>query len=249
MGIMKQKSILFTSALLMVLLLSPVWENRAESSVSGEKEVVVLLHGLARSNMAMWLLKQRLEEADLYVKTIDYASLNQTPEQIVQNISQQINECCRSVNNRVHFVGHSLGGLLIRAYLVENKLDNLGSVVLIGTPNQGSEIADYANRKWWGKFAGPAALSLGTKKESFPNTLPEPDYPVGIIAGVSSSDNEEIIPGLDDGLVSVESTKLENMQDFIAVPSGHSMMRYNKEVARQTIHFLKHGQFTDPMTK
>jgi pimeloyl-ACP methyl ester carboxylesterase len=232
----------------MILFLSPVWENQAESSVSGEKEVVVLLHGLARSNMAMWRLKQRLEEADFYVQTIGYASLNQTPEQIVQNISQQINGCCRSINNRVHFVGHSLGGLLIRAYLVENKLDNLGRVVLIGTPNQGTEIADYAKRNWWGQFAGPAALALGTTKESFPNTLPEPDYPVGVIAGVSSSDNEEMIPGLDDGLVSVESTKLKNMQDFITVPSGHSMMRYNKEVARQTIHFLQHGQFLKPIT-
>lgn len=242
---MKQKLLLFTLGSLLIFLLVPIWDKPAESSEPGEKEVVVLLHGLARSNMAMWRLKQRLEEADYHVETIGYASFNRTSQDIILEISQQINDCCRSINNRVHFVGHSLGGLLIRAYLVENRLDNLGRVVLIGTPNHGSEVADYANRKWWGHFAGPAALSLGTTKESFPNTLPEPDYPVGIIAGVSSSDNEELIPGLDDGLVSVESTKLTNMQDFIAVPSGHSMMRYNKVVASQTIHFLKHGQFNN----
>ncbi|MCG8015600.1 MAG: alpha/beta hydrolase [Candidatus Thiodiazotropha sp. 'RUGA'] len=245
---MKQKILLVTLASLLIVLLVPIWENPAESSEPGEKEVVVLLHGLARSNMAMWRLKQRLEEADFHVETIGYASLNRTSQQIIQEISQQINDCCRSINNRVHFVGHSLGGLLIRAYLMENRPENLGRVVLIGTPNRGSEVADYANGKWWGHLAGPAALSLGTTKESFPNTLPEPDYPVGVIAGVSSSDNDKLIPGLDDGLVSVESTKLDKMQDFTLVPSGHSMMRYNNEVADQTIHFLHKGQFSKSET-
>ncbi|MCG7915732.1 MAG: alpha/beta fold hydrolase [Candidatus Thiodiazotropha weberae] len=240
---MRQKLILLTFFSLIILLLVPAWENQAESSEPGEKEVVVLLHGLARSNTAMWLLKQRLEEAGFHVEAIDYASFNQTSQQIIGNITNQINECCKSINNRVHLVGHSLGGLLIRAYLEHNQIQNLGRVVLVGTPNQGSEVADYANQKWWGQLAGQAALSLGTTKESFPNTLPEPDYPVGIIAGVRESDNEELIPGLDDGLVSVESTKLRNMQDFIAVPSGHSMMRYNKVVATQTIIFLKSGKF------
>ncbi|MBW9271238.1 MAG: alpha/beta hydrolase [Candidatus Thiodiazotropha sp. (ex. Lucinisca nassula)] len=240
---MKQKLLLLTFASPLIVMLVPIWENPAESSESGEKEVVVLLHGLARSNMAMWRLKQRLEEADFHVETIGYASLNRTSQQMIQEISQQINDCCRSINHRVHFVGHSLGGLLIRAYLVENRPDNLGRVVLIGTPNRGSEVADYANGRWWGHLAGPAALSLGTTKQSFPNTLPEPDYPVGVIAGISSSDNDELIPGLDDGLVSVESTKLDKMQDFTIVPSGHSMMRYNTEVADQTIHFLRMGQF------
>ncbi|MEW8496633.1 MAG: alpha/beta hydrolase [Candidatus Thiodiazotropha taylori] len=240
---MKQKLLLLTLASLLIVLLVPIWQTPAESSEPGKKEVVVVLHGLARSNTAMWRLKQRLEEADFHVETIGYASLNRTSQQIIQEISQQINDCCRSISNRVHFVGHSLGGLLIRAYLVDSRPDNLGRVVLIGTPNRGSEIADYANGKWWGHLAGPAALSLGTTKESFPNTLPEPDYPVGVIAGVRSSDNDELIPGLDDGLVSVESTKLDKMQDFMVVPSGHSMMRYNNQVADQTIHFLRMGRF------
>ncbi|MCG7973388.1 MAG: alpha/beta hydrolase, partial [Candidatus Thiodiazotropha taylori] len=131
---MKQKLLLLTLLSLLIVLLVPIWQNPAESSEPGEKEVVVLLHGLARSNMAMWRLKQRLEEAGFHVETIGYASLNRTSQQIIQEISQQINHCCRSIDNQVHFVGHSLGGLLIRAYLVDNRPDNLGRVVLIGTP-------------------------------------------------------------------------------------------------------------------
>ncbi|MES9853397.1 MAG: alpha/beta fold hydrolase [Candidatus Thiodiazotropha sp. L084R] len=240
---MKRSVIFFIFFVLVISLLTTQAENLAESNELGDREIVVLLHGLARSNKAMWHLKQRLEEAGFYVEAVSYPSLNQTPQQIIQNISQQIDECCKLATNRVHFVGHSLAGLLIRAYLTENHPQNLGRAVLIGTPNQGAEVADYVKDKWWAQFAGPAALSLGTSKDSFPKTIPEPDYPVGIIAGVTPSDNDHIIPGLDDGLVSVESTKLKNMHDFITIPSGHSMMRYNKSVATQTIHFLKSGHF------
>ena len=88
------------------------------------------------------------------------------------------------------------------------------------------------------------ATALGTDEESLPKTLEAPYYPVGVIAGVFESDfNDEYLPGRDDGLVPVESTKLEGMSDFIEIESGHSMMRYNSDVASQTIHFLKNGKF------
>jgi len=144
-----------------------------------DKETVVLLHGLARSNAAMWLLASRLEDAGFYIERVGYSSLTQTPAQILEDVSQQIEECCARRNHTVHFVGHSLGGLLIRAYLQHHKVRNLGRVVLMGTPNQGTEIVDKFRDKWWMQLAGPTALALGTDSNSFPNSLQAPYYPVG----------------------------------------------------------------------
>ena len=209
-----------------------------------DKDVVVLLHGLGRSNSAMWLLASRLEDAGFKVERVGYGSLTQTPEQILESVTQQIELCCAQLSSTVHFVGHSLGGLMVRAYLQDHEVRHLGCVVLMGAPNQGSEIVDKFRDTWWMQFAGPTALALGTDKGSFPKSLQDPYYPVGVIAGASGHDtNDEILPGLDDGLVRVESTKLNDMTDFIIIETGHSMMRYNEDVAKQTIAFLKYGKF------
>ncbi len=133
--------------------------------------------------------------------------------------------------------------MLMRAYLQDNQVTNLGRVVLMGTPNQGTEVVDHYRDSWWMKIAGPVANALGTDGDSFPNTLDDPYYPVGVIAGVSESGASKVVPGADDGLMTVESTKLDGMSDFTVVESGHSMMRYNEEVAQQTIAFLKTGRF------
>ncbi|MCA9732031.1 MAG: alpha/beta fold hydrolase [Deferribacteres bacterium] len=209
-----------------------------------DKEFVYLLHGLGRSKTAMWLLASRLEDAGFIVQPIDYSSLSKSPQEILNDVSEQINNALPPNGQPVHFVGHSLGGLLIRAYLDANRIDNLGNVVLLGTPNKGTPLVDHFRDSWWFHLLGPTTLSLGTDKNSFPNSIAEPYYPVGVIAGISESfDNEEFLPGKDDGLVPLESTKLNGMSDMVIVKSGHSMMRYNAEVAEQTIAFLCYGKF------
>jgi hypothetical protein len=115
---------------------------------------------------------------------------------------------------------------------------------LLGTPNQGTEAADHFSNSWLMKILGPTAKTLGTDADSFPKSLEAPYYPVGIIAGeISSQLNDPVIPGKDDGLVSVEATKIDTMTDFIIIETGHSMMRYDREVADQTIEFIKNGVF------
>ena len=235
---------LFLIALFAVYLTASQAQNLLSNDEPENREVVVLLHGLARSSAAMWLLHLRLHRAGYHVESVGYSSMSQTPEEIVADISQQIDTCCKSHDNKIHFVGHSLGGLLIRAYLQEKRPQNMGRVVLIGTPNHGTAMADYFRDKWWAGVAGPTALALGTDETSFPRSLPDPDYPVGIIAGIGEGQmNDHILPGADDGLVSVESTKLNGMRDFVVVNASHSMMRYDDAVAMQTIHFLQTGAF------
>ena len=135
---------------------------------------------------------------------------------------------------------------MVRAYLQNYKVDKLGRVVLLGTPNKGSEAADHFSNSWLMNFLGPTARTLGTGDNSFPSSLKAPYYPVGIIAGVVKSElNDTVIPGKDDGVVSVEATKIDGMTDFIIIETGHSRMRYDSEVADQTIEFIKNGVFKD----
>ncbi|MCG8042145.1 MAG: alpha/beta fold hydrolase [Candidatus Thiodiazotropha endolucinida] len=214
------------------------------NSLPENKEIVVLLHGLGRNKTSMWLLASRLENAGYYVKRVEYSSLDHDPDEILQDISSQINQCCQKHTHSVHFVGHSLGGLMVRAYLQYNKVDKLGRVVLLGTPNKGTEAADHFSNSWLMEILGPTAKALGTGQNSFPNSLKAPYYPVGIIAGeIKSRLNDPVIPGKDDGLVSIEATKIDGMTDFIIIETGHSSMRYNSEVAEQTIEFIKNGMF------
>ena len=209
------------------------------------QEQVVLLHGFGRQGNAMFLLQKRLRDAGYKAHSIEYASLQEPPDVILEKVAVQIELCCRDDRRPVHFVGHSLGGLIIRAYLDQKLLKNLGRVVLLGTPNQGSELVDIYGESWLIKILGPTARILGTDEGSFPNRIGPPYYPLGIIAGTSSfSVTDDQLPGPDDGLVSVKSTKIDGMTDFLLVDTSHSMMRYNETVAMETIHFLKWGRFS-----
>ena len=173
-------------------------------------EVVVLLHGLGRSNTAMWWLAGRLEDAGFEVHRVGYSSIKTTPAEMITAVTEQINNCCGAEPRSVHFVGHSLGGLLIRAYLQSYRPPVLGNTVLIGTPNGGTDIADYFKEHDFIEYFLPTATQLGTDPESLPNRLPPPDYPVGIIAGVVDSElGEHFFPGPNDGMVPVDSTRLE----------------------------------------
>lgn len=234
--------------ILFILLTSCASTNHMiPASPSGENEVVYLLHGLGRSNFAMWLLASRLEDAGFLVNNIGYSSFNMSPKEILDDVSEQINESMPKKDQAVHFVGHSLGGLMIRAYLQDSEVKNLGRVVLIGTPNRGTTLVDNYQDDWWMQMMWPTALALSTDEDSFPNSIADPYYPVGVIAGISKgSDNEDIIPGEDDGVVPLESTKINHMTDFIIIECGHSMMRYDRDVASQTIEFLQHARFKKP---
>jgi pimeloyl-ACP methyl ester carboxylesterase len=192
----------------------------------------------------MWQLANTLEDTDYRVARVGYRSLQDTPEQILEDLEKQIDACCIGRSQKLHFVGHSLGGLLIRAYLMNHDIANLGRVVLIGTPNTGMEIVDNLRHEWWFVVLGPTAQVLGTDGDSFPKSIGPPDYPVGVIAGISTiMPNEDLLRGDDDGLVSVESTKIEGMEDFVVVERRHSALRYDKDVAHYVVSFLKTGRF------
>ena len=234
---------------LAILICAAAWSPLDPPVARGEaaaddRSIVVVLHGLGRSKAAMWLLARRLEDAGYWVARVGYHSLRHTPDQILADIGRQIEACCLGRSRKVHFVGHSLGGLLIRAYLTDRRVANLGRVVLIGTPNTGTEIIDNLRHKWWFKVLGPMAQQLGTDDNSFPRTIGPPDYPLGVIAGKTArSANEALLPGDDDGLVTVDSTRVDGMTDFVVMETTHAAMRYDRDVADQVVRFLITGAF------
>lgn len=209
------------------------------------REQVVVIHGLGRSRVAMWPLARRIEAAGYDVHLVGYDSLGATVDEALAEVSEQIDACCAASTVPVHFVGHSLGGLLIRAYLADHTVPGLGRVVMLGTPNQGTPVVDRNRDAWWMQLAGPLANALGTGPDGFAKALPAPTYPVGVIAGeVSGGPGAAVqLTEPNDGLVPVASTRLDGMRDFVVLNVGHSMMRHNEAVAQHTLAFLRDGRF------
>jgi hypothetical protein len=191
-------------------------------------------------------LAAELQHSGYVVHNLDYSSTTEAPDALLRSVSEQIRDCCRDTDGRIHFVTHSLGGILVRAYLNEERPANLGRAVLLAPPNAGSEIVDsIGDNPVFAAVLGPTGQTLGTGPESLPKRLPAPDYEVGIIAGSRSINpiGSAIIPGDDDGTVSIESAKLPNAADFLVVDATHTFIMQDTEVARQTIHFLRFGRF------
>ena len=213
-------------------------------------EKVVLLHGFGRTDMSMLLLNSALTEAGYDVYSLDYPSIEESPEALVELIGSDIHSCCKNSEATVHFVAHSFGGLLVRDYLGKHKPNNLGRVVLMGTPNKGSELANgelgIAAEEILLEWAGPSAQKLHTGPDGYPAGLPAPDYPVGVIAGNWAPQlSENWLPAPNDGVVSVESARLDGMADFVVVDVAHWDMRSDRVVAGLAIDFLRHGRFGD----
>lgn len=209
------------------------------------RETVVLVHGLARSDASMSSLADRLEDAGFRAVNLDYDSTQHPPGALVRFLASEVEKCCSDAD-RLHFVTHSLGGILTRAVLAERRPSNLGRVVMLAPPNRGSEIVDEIGGNAFFRYIfGPTGADLGTAPESFPNRLPEPDYEVGVIAGNVSVNPiaSAMLPHEGDGAVTVERTKLANMTDHIVVERSHTFIMNAPEVAEQVVFFLVNGHF------
>jgi len=210
-------------------------------------ECVIVLHGMGRTKYAMRKVEQKLREEGYTVWNQSYPSTKKSIEDLAnEHISKGLQVCRRAGARKIHFVTHSLGGILVRYYLQDNAIDKLDKIVMLSPPNKGSEIADnLRDLKVYQWMMGPAGQQLGTDAKSLPNTLDKIDATVGIITGKSSSDPwfSPFIPGEDDGKVSVRSAKLEEMTDFLVVEAGHTFIMSNRSVLEQIQHFLREGVF------
>jgi pimeloyl-ACP methyl ester carboxylesterase len=210
-----------------------------------QNECVVLLHGLGRTHISMLQLKLALS-SDFSVVNLSYPSTKKTIEELVYVVEEGLSQCRKQQPSRIHFVTHSMGGILVRKYFQDKAPSDVGRVVMLAPPNHGSEIANHYRDTWWYKLlTGPAGQELGTEQTSVPNSLKPISLEIGVIAGTRSSDPwfSGVIEGSDDGKVSTASAGLEEMKDFLLVQKGHTFMTNSFEVIEQVRHFLKSGQF------
>ena len=206
-------------------------------------ECVVLLHGLQGNPRVMAPMAQHLAEAGFVTFNGGYPSTKAEIKPLANYIlPQALNACPKT--GKIHVVAHSMGGLLLRSW--QDQTDRLGRVVMIGTPNKGSEIVDFFG-KWplYRAINGPAAQEMTTKAQDLPQNLPLPKGEVGIILGTKSRSwlFSAIIPGPDDGRVSVQSALSPNAAQTLAVAIDHNALPLHPVVITHVASFLKTGLF------
>jgi len=195
---------------------------------------VILLHGLGRTARSMSALEHVLSAKGYDVMNLNYPSRTAHIEQLVtDHLAPVIEKISTDPNTTIHFVTHSMGGIMVRHYLANHPLPNLGRIVMLAPPNQGSHLATKISTVPFSqKIFGPALKQLAHTPNSFVHTLPQSGYQVGVIAGKY------------DGKVSVDDTKLENMTDFLVVPKTHTWIMHDPKVIQAISTFLKTGKFT-----
>lgn len=241
--------------LLLILLLSlfgapsPAETGPGAPSASAikETECVILLHGLGRNRFSMKRIATRLEHLGYKVWNRGYPSTEKPVQNLVADHVLPAVRWAESLGaTKIHFVTHSLGGILVRAYLQENTLPAGSRIVMLAPPNKGSEVADRLKPFFlYRRLMGPAGQQLGTTPDSIPNRLEPVVADIGVIAGTRSMEPwfSLIIPGPDDGKVSVENTTLSEMHDFLTVKCTHPFIMLSPEVINQVVSYLQDGRF------
>lgn len=231
----------------MMLTLYETETNAASMNPTPAKDYVILLHGLGRTPLSMKRLEWTLRRENYRVINLAYPSTRISVEDAADHwLGDVLRKQTTDKTVKIHFVAHSLGGIILRQYLSDHQIENLGRVVMLAPPNQGSELADRLRNNCLYRLAtGPAGQELGTGDMSLPQKLAPPNFELGVIAGDRSLNPlfSAWIPGPDDGKVSVLSTQIPGMQDFLLVHRTHTWLAWSREVSGAVSQFLETGSF------
>lgn len=212
---------------------------------SAAQASVILLHGMARSARSMAPLASDLRAHGYRISNVGYPTRPYDVDGLVSRYVAPAVAACHG-DAPIHVVTHSLGGILIRAYLQDRALPPGSRVVMLAPPNHGSEVADHV--RYWPLYRwmmGRVGQQLGTGPDAIVRRFRPIDVELGVIAARRSLQPwfSWLLPGENDGAVSVASTRLDEMRDFIVVDSSHTLLMFNREVRHQVHRFLADGSF------
>lgn len=233
--------------LLLILALTALCPRLSLAELEQQRgECVVLLHGMWRSALAMKPLQWYLEDLGYAAVNESYPSLSYSIVELAEMAAGGGAEQCRQRGfERIHFVTHSLGGILVRQYARGRDIKGLERVVMLGPPNQGSQVADYYSSFEALEPVRPQVLEDLRTEGSFMGGLGPVDFDLGVIAGTVN--RRPVVPGfpseIGDGTVSVAETIVPGMMDFLTMPTTHTFMIWNTDVMDQVAHFLQNGEF------
>jgi len=228
-------------------LITAVMTMLLQTNATATADYVILLHGLGRTPLSMKRIEWTLRKQNYRVINVRYPSTRVSIQDAADHwlgdvLKNQITDSAA----KVHFVAHSLGGIVLRQYLSDHEIPNLGRVVMLAPPNHGSELADrLRNNCLYRLVTGPAGQQLGTGETSVPCRLGPIDFELGVIAGDRSLNPlfSLWIPGADDGKVSVSSAKMSGA-DFLLVHHSHTWMAWSAKVNAAITQFFRAGYFT-----
>lgn len=209
-------------------------------------ETVIVVHGLGRTSASMSVLAYRLEVAGYRVVSVGYPSRSEPMEALIELLGDEVAACCADESETVHFVTHSMGGILVRGYLAERVEPHRGRVVMLSPPAGGSEVIDaFADSPLLHLVVGPAGVELGTDSTDLASRFGPVRFSLGVITGNLSFNpvTSWLIPGPDDGKVGVDNARVEGAADFLVVPGTHTFIMNRTDVAEATVRFLRDGRF------
>ncbi len=212
------------------------------------RDTVVLIHGLGRTWRSLLGLRFCLWRAGYKTVSIRYPSRRVSVAAAVDGwLSPALKRLRVPAGARVHFVTHSLGGILFRAWAAGRDPGfPLGRSVLLVPPNQGSEVlAHLARKRWVRRLLGPVVEELGTDESSTPRRLGAVPPGTGILMG-----NKPMTPLFrhllgpeSDGIVTVSGGWVDGQADFMIAPADHTFIMWRPQVVRAVVRFLSEGRF------
>jgi len=210
-------------------------------------EYVVLLHGMFRSAIAMKPAENFFKDKGFNVINMSYPSTQYNIETLVlDHLAPKIKTLEENGAKKIHFVTHSMGGILVRHYLKHNPMPSLGRVVMLSPPNKGTELTKlFSNTQWYKDKIGPSGKQLSSSDNSWVNQLGDVNFELGVIATNYNANllTSWLLPGPDDGVVSVESMKVKGMADLLLVSEKHFNIRRFIPALQQSVYFIENGRF------
>lgn len=200
------------------------------------QEIIVLIHGLMRTSLSMWPLKNYLKRQGYEVYSYNYPSPKYSIQEHGIYLSQFIKNLLeKNPGVKINFITHSLGGIITRealSSLSQKQLKNIGSLIMLAPPNQGSKLAKFSTKMFpLLTFPIKPLAELSSDQSSYVHYVPVPNIKIGIIAGRY------------DAKVPPEFARLEGQNEPVIVNSNHTFIMNNATTRQLIMNFLKKGTF------